>query len=981
MYIVSKKTTQLQSKIEMAILLEASRLVLRFKPDIELATPGSVVKVCARAYVTDASASPPEPWQRPTFYKLNHQDQIAVSEGIVEREVEADGGPGLMMVRIDSFKFQSFGADITNIDETEVSSLLLKSAIVEIRLATGILDGMDPVLGYAQLPLRKVLDARQLNISATLLLSSTTGNETSNSILLNDGRSSEICVHLFVSNDLFAFLAGGLVLTLGDGFLEASSPATEAILPSTRTDPTSRLGVCLQQHTETTDGDSATNTTMVISPGLIVSGAWTHPGGASALSGNTTGCLDCCRLSLSAQTVLFAANRTMLNVARHPVKWVLVLTLRHNSSDELIASALVPAPAVLLGSSQTLNLPFCTSGSDADQDGFNLVLTCATTVFSFASCPTPMRQGFTIQDCIPPKRLFCKKTWQNADVELRLEVDNILSKVLVEHDVLCDQGKIMKRDPNSAHRQLKLNLDQDTISHMFRLGLTPHVQRAIRKHYPAKPSDAIVWEIFTSECYMHVMGMANSFLERRIGSSPCSSSDVSTILGQLLARSRDAEANSSWAIATNEHKTRLSLAILRSNDQAVVASAWFDIAKSLLWSRGAALKKRNNAAAAHKLLDDAHHTLNECLMCGKTSTTDAAICLKGAVLLEQGKIVEAETVLMLCTTTGAYDTVNAALLCVIADMCGDEKKANNAAIIAAHNVDLAISSGEHRAIAALQKAAEYLSAFTLTEAAIATLTAVDRSLRVIGESSNKHAYSHCPSTEPLSVAAQRHVIRSRLSSDFKTAAVLMRAAVETHGTVTTWTALGDTLYCSNSVAAASGPYKHALTCHAQLLPRVTTPLCLCTKYAKCLLETNRNLEAQDSFAASAQSLQAASLWLGAGAAAVRRASAIAAVRCLHRATIRSPRSARPYGLLALLDVTTCGNVAELCATNTLEVAIRLGLDDARLLRELGNAKFQLGRYSAAEALLRRAVAVERKKGAQTHALKRLVDVIAAQGIN
>ena len=76
MYIVSKKTTQLQSKIEMAILLEASRLVLRFKPDIELATPGSVVKVCARAYVTDASASPPEPWQRPTFYKLNHQDRL-----------------------------------------------------------------------------------------------------------------------------------------------------------------------------------------------------------------------------------------------------------------------------------------------------------------------------------------------------------------------------------------------------------------------------------------------------------------------------------------------------------------------------------------------------------------------------------------------------------------------------------------------------------------------------------------------------------------------------------------------------------------------------------------------------------------------------------------------------------------------------------------------------------------------------------------
>ena len=56
----------------------------------------------------------------------------------------------------------------------------------------------------------------------------------------------------------------------------------------------------------------------------------------------------------------------------------------------------------------------------------------------------------------------------------------------------------------------------------------------------------------------------------------------------------------------------------------------------------------------------------------------------------------------------------------------------------------------------------------------------------------------------------------------------------------------------------------------------------------------------------------------------------------------------------------------------------LGLNDASLLRELGNAYFALERYALAEALLRRAVAAEPKKGANAHTRRRLADVLAAQ---
>ena len=58
--------------------------------------------------------------------------------------------------------------------------------------------------------------------------------------------------------------------------------------------------------------------------------------------------------------------------------------------------------------------------------------------------------------------------------------------------------------------------------------------------------------------------------------------------------------------------------------------------------------------------------------------------------------------------------------------------------------------------------------------------------------------------------------------------------------------------------------------------------------------------------------------------------------------------------------------------------MRLGLDDASLLRELGNSYFQLERYAVAEALLRRAVAAEPKRGAKAHTRKRLADILAAQ---
>jgi len=108
--------------------------------------------------------------------------------------------------------------------------------------------------------------------------------------------------------------------------------------------------------------------------------------------------------------------------------------------------------------------------------------------------------------------------------------------------------------------------------------------------------------------------------------------------------------------------------------------------------------------------------------------------------------------------------------------------------------------------------------------------------------------------------------------------------------------------------------------------------------------------------------------------------ALAADRYLRLAAVRSPDDSRIYTLLALLRVTDDDHSSELDSVRTLDFAIKLGLDNASLLRELGNAYFQLERHAVAEALLRRAVAAEPKTGAYAHAIKRLVDIIAVQNM-
>ena len=116
----------------MAVLLEVTHPVLRFTSDFLERTPNRAVRVYARAFLASGLETL-EPWESGTPY--NKEDtRPNISEATIEVVKESDGAEGVATAKINSLKYRSFGAEITNIDEASVSELLCKTAVVELWL-------------------------------------------------------------------------------------------------------------------------------------------------------------------------------------------------------------------------------------------------------------------------------------------------------------------------------------------------------------------------------------------------------------------------------------------------------------------------------------------------------------------------------------------------------------------------------------------------------------------------------------------------------------------------------------------------------------------------------------------------------------------------------------------------------------------------------------------------------------------------------
>ena len=435
-------------------------------------------------------------------------------------------------------------------------------------------------------------------------------------------------------------------------------------------------------------------------------------------------------------------------------------------------------------------------------------------------------------------------------------------------------------------------------------------------------------------------------------------------------------------MAADEYKMRLSVASLSVSDAKVVARTWFEYASFVLRALGDA---KGRSSFCTDYLDEARHALDECLTLQPPGTEHVdAMRLRGCIFFEQGRLVEARNALHAILKASLRTeghvlqySLDAAILCVILDVQGDGVGAHDAAATAANAV-AGDTPGMYKAVAALQGAVEYLQGWSLLNASSRALALVNRATSAASARGNAQG---SPSQIPSLLKARRLVLDARFALfDMPARAIdLASLATSTAASATAYEILADAHYHQGRLDKAVDPYAHAIQHRQRCSPCKAVPLGLRVKHARCLLQTHQYDAARDAFLIAANEWQTSSLWLGAGAATLRLGRIAEADVFLRLATVRSARKAPPHAWLALLHATEEDpKDAEIHASKVLDLSMTLGLYDASLLRELGNAYYALERFALAEALFRRAVAAESKRGANTHARKRLADVLAAR---
>ena len=203
-----------------------------------------------------------------------------------------------------------------------------------------------------------------------------------------------------------------------------------------------------------------------------------------------------------------------------------------------------------------------------------------------------------------------------------------------------------------------------------------------------------------------------------------------------------------------------------------------------------------------------------------------------------------------------------------------------------------------------------------------------------------------------------------------------------------WRTAGDAHRAAGRLDTAADSYAQALELldHA---PQSRAPLEVHLRLGALYAQLGRLGESRARFVRAVDCWQSPSAWLGAGIAALRLDELHEAGEALRHANVRDPHNAATWGYLALHALASSQSGASLCeqAKHALGKAFSLGLHDAALLRELGQAFYGLDEPDAAERCLRRALsgaaaadddaALAGGNGAERHTRRRLADVLKA----
>ena len=657
-----------------------------------------------------------------------------------------------------------------------------------------------------------------------------------------------------------------------------------------------------------------------------------------------------------AGSFVFLSMATVMSMAQHPENWILAVRCPGGEEEEESEEE-IPLAEVLRTTTMT------TRKADLESDkGTRLTITLE----SHLPLSTPhvssswdgmradqrLDKGLEAADAVPERRQLRLKVPRDVVGELKTELDAVAASVAAAYDSSDMEGTV-----EAQSRWLTKHLAGREDAHDGKLRLLPRIQRVLRNRCRARPVSQDDEMKLIAECFDDVVRLLDKKQEPAAQKveTPTTTSPISEEAADLdrhLILADDAEANGAWAVALAEHKQRLAIAATR---KLPLDPLWIDFAKFHLRAHG------SNGLPETKCLEVA---------------LDALVdhdTLRAAILLELGRPRAA-----LAMLHGHETSLAQGLKCVLYDAMEDGVAAREAIAKAASY----FAEGPmpmYKGVGVMLATAEFLLDASLKTTAHRARSIADRAAATAKARTELHGRP--PAPRELQSTMARVVARlCLLNHDVDGAVSPAAEAVEKAPTsIPALMTYGDVLYAKGDLSAAAVPLAQAISLY-DTVEEKKAPLRLRARHGYCLLQTGQHREAKDAYlAGTTEWPDAGSLFLGAGVAMLRLGDFDDADKVLRIATMRTPRSPLPHGYLALLHLI--GDDAEQSddyAMRVLDLALRLDLQEASLLRELGNTFYELGRYSMAEALFRRAVVCETGTSARSHTQKRLADVLQAQ---
>lgn len=711
----------------------------------------------------------------------------------------------------------------------------------------------------------------------------------------------------------------------------------------------------------------------------------------------------------------FLSEHTLREMSRGPDDWTIAVTVCKAITTEFATADWLNYQV----QDGKLGYGFegaATGGSDSTRIGLHVLL---ESVSPFIGGRPPLGQwngmlphqdivlgDWTADDALPPRRKFCRKAPRDVNIELKNEIQDTLTALEEAYNAAESDGDFEGLNGEARYKRLEQRILTKSTMHDLQLKLAPRVRRVIQARYRARPDTGDQASKLIGDSLAYLVDLANTCMELNSQQSRFQEN-----LAESLSLARDAEANGDWAFADVQHKRRLSLLFVdrertvgTENDLLAAQAAWLEYAEFNLRAT-----KSGNATIdlALQAMHEAFQLIPQHADCTRIAEAKQ---VQAAALLEQARYEEA--MISLCAALSHWlqiDTnqivasnvpslllshdvpvITAALFSLLFDARGEGKAAQESLMAAARAfkddqaAGLAFFDGlseMYSALGAMLKLLDYLLDKSLMGASKKAFNIVTRTRETTWARRELRSQpAPSPRFKSFDLAVEARLVLLDGGGDYlERAGKLAAAACQEHASAYALVVHGDALHAQGNLADAAELYAKAIALHKAVCPNSAIALRLRARHAQCLLQTGQNLQAKEAYVEAACEWETSSLWLGAGIALLRLGDNEEADKALRKATVRNAQSPLPHGYLALLHIIAeKAHHSDIYASLALDLALRLGLEDAALLRELGNCYFQVGCYAMAESLFRRAIAGESGTSARSHTQKRLADVLQAQ---